>query len=224
MDKKNVISLVLGLIIGALAIWLVMSFTTLGSTMVLRYNGVTSNTTTPTPTPTSTQVSGLKANTQGAPLSVQCQTYNIDTQKFEWTSNGTKYWMDGKVTGKKCGDTFTITEANLVDMSDTAKTKDRQIKSPTTVEIAGAMPNTSSDTSNVQTIATNIKNATGASKIALSDNLKSGLQVAEPLQAADACSVKDAGWFSDAYRWANGWCTSHPFGCGMFFGALMMLL
>ncbi len=39
MDKKNVISLVLGLIIGALAIWLLVSFTDLGSTFILKYQG-----------------------------------------------------------------------------------------------------------------------------------------------------------------------------------------
>ncbi len=53
MDKKNVISLVLGLIIGALAIWLVMSFTSAGSTMVLRPGAI--NSTTPTPTTTLSQ-------------------------------------------------------------------------------------------------------------------------------------------------------------------------
>lgn len=54
MDKKNVISLVLGLVIGALVIWLVMAFTPAGSTMILKYSGKN----TPTPTPTTTASTG----------------------------------------------------------------------------------------------------------------------------------------------------------------------
>lgn len=221
MDKKNVISLVLGLIIGALAIWLVMSFTDLGSTMVLRYSNVTKPTTTVTPTPTATQVSGLNANTQGAPLSVQCQNYSIDTQRFEWTSNANKYWMDIKISGEKCGDTFTITGADLIDMNDNVKMKDRQIKNPTFVDIASTMPNTDSDTINAPEIASKIETATGATKIAFSNNLQNSLQISDTLQSAEACSVKDAGWFSNFFKWANDWCARHPFACGMVTGILM---
>lgn len=56
MDSKNVISLVVGLIIGAVAVWLVMAFTGVGSTFI-----TSKQTVSPTATPIST-ANTVKAN------------------------------------------------------------------------------------------------------------------------------------------------------------------
>lgn len=50
MDKKNILSLVLGLVIGGLVVWLLITFAGVGATMVTKYSG--KGTVTPTPTVT----------------------------------------------------------------------------------------------------------------------------------------------------------------------------
>ncbi len=224
MDKKNVISLVLGLIIGGLAIWMITLFTNGGSTMILRHGNTSNPTNSVIPTPTPTQILDGEIGTEGKPLNVQCQNYNIGTQRFEWTTNGTGYWMKSEMSGEKCGKTFTIKEIDLVDTSDSLKTKDQQNKNPSAVDIVNIMPNTDSDTNNFKTIVSNIKTATGASSIAISDNLKNGPRISGNLQSADACSIKDAGWWGEGYKKGNDWCDRHPILCGIGIAIAVTLL
>lgn len=67
MDKKNIISLVLGLIIGALVVWLLASFTEFGSTFILKYQGgnKTANTTTALNATNTTNATGGSEKAKG---------------------------------------------------------------------------------------------------------------------------------------------------------------
>lgn len=125
MDKKNVISLVLGLIIGALVIWLVMSFTDAGSTMVLRY----SNNTKPAATITPTKTPSISGNFDFTMKDVNSATLTGKKgEKYFYTANmsGNFYEQDGATTAK-------VTNIVITDLST-----DLEKKLKSGAEVAGA--------------------------------------------------------------------------------------
>ncbi len=171
MQKNAIITLVVGLIVGGLAMWLLMGLTGLGSTMVLNYSGTqkTANQngilTTGTPTPSPTANNGLVTSED---YDSKCTDFtNLGPYTGEWTSDGEEFSMDFMIDGTKCGDTFTATKGSVSRVNTALGNAEKNDETPE--EQVAILPLTAGDTDNFASVKRDIMDDTSATNVGVDD-------------------------------------------------------
>jgi hypothetical protein len=219
MQKNAIIALVIGLIIGGLVIFLVMGFTDVGSTMVINFKGEKSE-----PVAKLSEPQAITGTGGDEKISVQCESKTV-TINPTWTKNNTEYSFTANLIGNKCADNFIVNTVKIVTMNTALADKDATetpvlraaVDSAKTISLAtwdSFFPSGPNDTSNFETEADRIKGSLGVTTISYPGGFTGLKSIQGPLSSSkDDCSITDAGWFSDGFKYAWDWCNDHHWVC-----------